>query len=235
MPTFHELFHRYLAPSLDKQLLLNDLVQDWPQTSGDLQAGRFSFTQNPNADDLQFSVQVLGSEGRDDRWLWIWANQQSSFPSQVTEAAEWVREFGQEHNIPEFTTPGFSIEYDRPGNFLTGSALAGTVCCMLDAFAYLPLPMAGANAFVLLKNDVINDDVENPAARICNVFPMLLNDNWVVPDLKLAFQGYLEFYGFESHWDGDTVEAAHPSGIVNASFDEAGRLTDLAARVPGPV
>jgi hypothetical protein len=102
VPTFLELQDDAALLSLEHQLQLIDTVgeRDWET---DLAEPRFSFTGASRIDCT--SVNLLGSAAPGPKsWLWSWANP-FGYRREVLELAEQVRAFGEQHNIPEFTTP----------------------------------------------------------------------------------------------------------------------------------
>jgi hypothetical protein len=227
MATFSDLFHRHIAASLDKQLAFNDLKQRWQDFSCDMQRGKLILSKNANATDLAFDIQILGSEGSDDTWQWIW-HSPGAFPARLQEVAQAMRTLGQQDSIPEFTEPIVQIQRN---SFLTGSAIAAVACCMHNAFAYVPLPYQNGNAFVLVQTQMNLSKYDNPITRMATVFPQLTTGNWAIPDFRRAFEGYCAYYSLEFLREDNNVVAHHPQyGSITAHFNDYNRLLNIEAK-----
>ncbi len=66
----------------------------------------FSKSQGPS---LVCRMQIAGTYSRDSRtWMWSWNN--PSIQEHLREAATIARRFGQEHDLPELTAPGWAAD-----------------------------------------------------------------------------------------------------------------------------
>jgi hypothetical protein len=184
------LYLRHAASSFDKQLHLSQVVGscEWQL---DLGSGQLSF-----GNQYHWQAQVLGTEAEESNtWLWAWANQASQIPPQVLGAALTLRLLGEHRQIPALTEPQVLLD-DFDGHFL---AMIGSGICR--ASAYYRAPYEGGAAYLLIKDDAFPLCSDAPVARIASVFPQAIS-SLEIPDHKVAFIGYLEFYGltFDLHF-----------------------------------
>ena len=101
MPTFIELQDDAALLSFEHQLHLAETVGEHAWET-DLAAPRFSFTGHHPLTCTK--VHLLGSAAPGPKsWLWSWANP-FGYRQDSLELAEQVRDFGQQHDIPELST-----------------------------------------------------------------------------------------------------------------------------------
>lgn len=209
-----------VAASLDKQLYLAELVgeEDWYL---DLATGVLSF-----GDRFAWHAQLLGTEAEETQtWLWAWANEASNVPPSLLQAALQMKAVGEEQQIPELTTPMFSLD-GIDGHFL--AMIASGVC---QANAYYRCPYDGGAAFLLIQDENFPEYNESPLQRIASVFPQAIA-TIDIPNHKLAFGGYLEHYGLVGEVEGDTLIVKDNSeAVLTAAFDDQDRLTKLDAAI----
>jgi hypothetical protein len=214
------LFCRHAAVSFGKQLLLAELIGsfDW---HFDMPLGLLSF-----GDKYQWCAQILGTEADDSQtWLWAWANEASNIPIQLLGSALTLRMLGEAHGIPELAEPELPLE-QIDGHIL---ATIGSSVCRADA--YYRCPYEGGAAFVLIKDENFPRCTEPPLARIASVFPQAISAI-EIPDHRLAFTSYLEYYGIAFEGDGMQVVAKEgDEPVLTAAFDELNRLMKLEATI----
>jgi hypothetical protein len=226
MATFADLFHRHIAGSVDKQMQLSELRQKWPEFSYDLQRGKFAFTKAQNAPDWVFDVQVVGWQGADNMWTWVWSNQ--SVPSPMQQVALEALKFGQQEGIAEFLQSQFPVQ---PSGFVTGPSISGVLSCMHNAFAYIAIPQQAGSMFILLRSQANPYPVMNPMTRMAQVFQQLTGTDYMVPNLKRAFEGYCAYYSLEFMREGNAVVATHPHhGTITATFNDYNKLLSIEAK-----
>ncbi|MGE3808983.1 MAG: DUF6882 domain-containing protein, partial [Gemmataceae bacterium] len=192
---FDGLFLRHVGMGFDKQMRLADFLErsgggDW---YFDTPSARLSFGK------IRFEAQILGSQDTvNNTWMWAWANEASKLPEQALAAAQALREFGEENQIEAFTKP--LIPCDELFTPLlvehAGHALATIAVGVLECDAYYAAPYGKGVAFLLLKDERLERNVDNALARIVSIFPQALNA-YPIADHKLALGGYLEDFGFE--------------------------------------
>ncbi len=104
MTRFSELFSALAGTAMARQIALAEFL-DERSWAVDLETGSVTF-----GDDLTYPVQLLGTESHlNDTWLWAWANP-SELPTPLLEAAQQLREYGQQQKISELTTNTFKLE-----------------------------------------------------------------------------------------------------------------------------
>ncbi|MDP9868658.1 hypothetical protein J2S55_007924 [Streptosporangium brasiliense] len=197
-----------------RQLSLMDLLGDrgW---FVDTDAGMIMF-----GEDLRFPIQLLGTEGeRAQTWLWAWANTQSGFPPGLLRAANWLREYGRQHHIPELTEG--TMPLDRVDGHLLSLLAAG-----LTGHCYYRGPYSGGAVFLLLES--VPDVVLAPVRpeRVVSVLGQ------VISTYELEHRTVVESFLGQQGWHVETTATAitgrHFSGSdLRAEFDGQGRIADL--------
>jgi hypothetical protein len=202
--------------AFDRQLLLADLIGDldWAY---DLQTGILSF-----GDRFQWRAEVLGTESEETgTWLWAWANDASDIPTNQQGASLKLKSLGEEHDIAEFTEPMMPLDH------ADGHAFASIAVGEGLGKAYYRGPYDGGAAFLLITDERLQLQVEQPLQRILTVFPQAIS-SMELADHREALRGYLEHYGFEPENEGDALLLRQQGQeVLRAEFDEQGRLREL--------
>lgn len=212
-----QLLEEHGAASWDKQMLLADLIGDgdWQLT---ISAGRITFGGRQS-----FPVQILGSEADDAQtWLWSWANSQSNLPAPLLLAAEQLREFGAQNDVPEFVDPSFGLDV-ASGHQL--SLIASGLC---GADAYYRGPYEGGAVFLLLSGAELRQPGNDTALRFIRIFNGFI---MAVPcNHRAAFCAYARYKEYALDVQGDALIATHPAGAqVRAVFDAHDRMTEMTS------
>ena len=209
----------YAAHAFDMQHYFSELVGE-SSWDVDLGSGRIIFGTR------SWRIQLLGTESEaSGTWLWAWANTESNIPAHLLVASLALKAYGELHNIPELTTPQFSLDQ------IDGHALALLASGICDANAYYRCPYEGGALFVLIMDDNFPKCQDPPLQRIATVFPQAIA-SLEIPDHKLALSGYLDSYGLSHEQDGDKIvvkEDGEP--VLTATFDELNRLTNLEVKL----
>lgn len=215
MPGFDQLFAQHAATAFARQLALADLIgdRDWQL---DITAGKATF-----GDDLQFPIQLLGTESElDGTWLWAWANEASGLPPQVLQLAAAMRAFGSEHEVAELTEPTFPL--DR----MDGTRLA-LLASGLTGRGYYRGPYDGGAVFFHLENvpetPVRPERALTVLAQIIQAFPV---------DHHTLVVAFLTQQGWRVGDEPALVTGRHPDGSdLRITFDELGRIADMSGTV----
>lgn len=209
-----------LMHSVARQLHLSRLtgLSGW---HFDLPTGMLSFGERH-----RWRTQLLGTEsGACNSWLWAWANTESNIPAHLLVASLALRAYGEQHSIPELTTPQLPLDQ------VDGHTLALLASGICEANAYYRCPYEGGALFVLIMDENFPKCTDPPLQRIATVFPQAIA-SLDIPDHKLALAGYLDHYGLSHEQDGDKLvvkESGEP--VLTATFDELNRLTNLEVKL----
>ena len=208
-------FHHLLF-AFDRQLLLADPIGDLPWAY-DLQTGILSF-----GDRFAWHAEILGTESQESgTWLWAWANEGSDIPEQQQAASLKLKALGEEHGIAEFTEPMVPLDH------ADGHAFASVAVGEGLGKAYYRGPYEGGAAFLLITDERLQLQVEEPLQRILTVFPQAISA-MEIADHREALRGYLKHYAFEAEDEGDALLVRqHGQEVLRAEFDEHGRLREL--------
>lgn len=93
--------------------------------------------------------------------------------------------------------------------------------------AYYRGPYEGGPAILLITDERLQFQVDDPLRRIVTVFPQAISVI-ELPDHREAFRGYLELYGFEPHEvNGSLAVIQNSQEALRAEFDQHGQLREL--------
>ena len=223
MTTFQDLFEQYAAIALEKQWVLQELLEeaDWQV---DLQAGILTIN---DAD--TFPVQLIGSDAdADQSWLWAWANPHLDLPASVLQAAATIRTFGEKEQIAEFTQPQLSLQS------VTGHQLAMVAANICNVDGYFVSPYDGGSIFLLLTAPMVQAKMKAKPTRMVNVFNELI-DTFPI-NHRRGFIAYLNAKGFEANInqtkDETYIVARNKQNkYIRAGFDAWDRLVELTTTV----
>ena len=206
----------------DCQLLLSTLIQGFPWTY-EVQTGVLSF-----GDRLQFNAIVLGTESEETgTWLWAWANEASGIPVELQAASLKLRSLGEEHGITELTESIVPLDHADGHTFASIAVGEGI------GKAYYRAPYDGGAAFLLITDESLRFEVENPVQRVLTVFPQAISA-MELPDHREALRGYLGHYGLvPEDDDGCLVLRDASEELLRAEFDDLNRLLRLTGSI-GP-
>lgn len=202
--------------AFDRQMLLADLIGDLPWAY-DLQTGILSF-----GGDYQWKAEVLGTESEETAtWLWAWANEASNIAADQQAASLKLKALGEEHGIVELTERMIPLEH------ADGHAFASIAVGEGLGKAYYRGQYEGGAAFLLITDDDLQFQVNEPLQRILTVFPQVISA-WELPNHRKALRGYLQHYGIEPEdQDGALLLQEDGEVVLRAEFDEHGRLTKM--------
>lgn len=215
------LFASHAAGALEKQRHLASLVGA-RRSRFDLSEGRLAF-----GDDLEFSVQVLGTATLDS-WSWAWAGTVSGIHPRLLKACAKVMEHGGEEGIAALTQPTLALE-----NGLTAHHLAMIASGLADGDAYYRCEIGPLAVYVLIQDPAYLRMRDLDPARMLVVFDQLM-ENFPVPP-RPALEGYLAFHGIEAHeQEGRLVGDAPGGGRLVIELDPEGRPRRFDLVGPSP-
>lgn len=235
-----ELITQHIAPALDKQFYLADLIgeEDWWVN---YEKATISF-----GDKLTFKIQVLGTESNlTNTWQWFWANTQS-FSPELVKASLQMRSYGEQSSIPEFVEPlipmdpladdgsfkknqtyfdPFTMSNELDGHYFSTIALG---ICNADAYFRAPYGDRGAS-FVLINYPQLRQIPES-LARVATLFPQfIMNMPFEITSHRQAFVPYLQYYNVKvQETVNEVVGIDQNNRRIVGQFDQLGRLTDLS-------
>jgi hypothetical protein len=138
------------------------------------------------------SIQIIGSSAKENgSWLWGWANRGSGFPPEALEAAEALRQVGEQSSIAELTTPALRLD-ERVNPHILGLVAVA----VLDASGYFVCSAPHGDLLVLL-DESFRTQLDRSAGRVALDFPMILAAGYPIIDPREVYAGYLEALGLE--------------------------------------
>jgi len=218
MPSFNKLLSQHIGTSFARQLAFADFLgdRDW---SLDLETGVAGF-----GDDLQFPIQLLGSEAEQSQtWLWAWANQHIEPAPESMKVVNQVRKVGEEKGIAEFTEPSFSLEQ------ADGHALSMVVAGIKGNCCYYRGPYEGGAVFFLVMGLPATLFEPVPAERVLRVIPEVLSNFSV--DHRVMATSFLKSQGFNLTEAGQQIAAERNKSTISLDFDEQARITNIGGHL----
>jgi len=218
MSKLGDLFDRHAAASWDKQQALAALVgkHSWQL---DTENGIITFN-----DRLKFPVQVLGTESDvSNSWLWAWANKVTPLPPKFLASANELRGLGEREGITELAQSQISRDKVN-GHYL--SLVASGVC---KADCYYRGPYDNGAVFVLIAAPQVGQSMDDSPAHLASMFSQVISSFEL--NHRSALRSYLEFKRYSVRETPTSLTGGSSrGGELKATFDGAGRLTDLEAK-----
>lgn len=204
------LLDQTLGAAFSRQLALEDFL------------GERSFTLNLNegeikfGEDMSFPIQILGSEAfPNNSWMWAWANARS-VPPQLAQASENLRRFGEENQLPIFTSTMVGLDE------VSGFELALASSEILGGHPVYRIPTEHYALYLILLG-LPAGSLQRPPQLAAGTLTQLLATFVLHP--RHATIDFLASQGFEVDDSGPGVAARHASGTeVKVDFDEQGRV-----------
>jgi len=196
--------------------------------------GRYQFSmadgviQFGTKEEWKYRFQCLGSTGPGPRtWLWQWANREG-FNTNILEAADAVRAFGERYQVPELTTAEWPFDDDDKLGLNVGYPMSIAGALVARNWFVFPGEFGGGSRAWLLIEGV---QLSPPSTiRTMQVITEGLATG-VIRDHQRAVSSYAALRGLG--WDGNVLTL--PDGTITIQFDEHHRLTNLtASRSPDP-
>jgi hypothetical protein len=173
----------------------------------------------------ELRISVLGSyDTVEASWLWGWANPGFGMLP-VVAAAKALRDFGQEHDVPEFAEEWVDLSGFADPRF-AAEILAFGAMGVLRADGYI-----GVQSNETGRLYMVPDDPQVPVAGPDPfALPRLLTTGGDFLN-RPAFEmvaGYFHHFGLAwSQADGKVYADLPDGGTVSVSFDEAGRVAEV--------
>jgi hypothetical protein len=232
VPTFQELQDDAALLSFEHQLHLSDIIGEhaW---DADLAEPRFSFTGSHPLTCTK--VHLIGSAAPGPKsWLWSWANP-FSYREEVLELAQFVRDFGERHNIPELSTA--EVPFDAlPGAPTDPAQVASLMMEAAKAVAkrwtgYQGPVGGGTRAGFLIEHpEFALPAPEGP--RVARVLQQSLVDLHL-NDHRRAYHAYGVNRGLSVQHNGPQMYIAGPGFSVSVQFNPQNLVTAMSANLSG--
>lgn len=215
--TEQALLECYAALAFDKQNDLYEVIGD-SSWNVDVHAGTIAFGPQ-----LVFPLQILGTFSHSSQtWLWAWANAQSNLPAGLLSQSEQLRTYGVRYSIDLLTASEFAAtEKDL---HIIGCVASG----MFGASGYYLANYGQGTMVVTVASELIDQVPKNDFVRIPYTFPQVISVFEM--NHRPAFLQYVTQKGYSVTETTNSVSVALSSGILTATFDELGRLTNLQGR-----
>lgn len=210
--SFQTIFTKYGPMALDKQENLGQIIGE--------NIGKLSIDEGTISfgDDLTFPVQILGTLATDtSKWHWAWDNKDIGFPKDLIQEAIKVKEFGEKHNIDQFTTNIFGADS------LEAHIIAMTVSGIFNDSAYYSVDFNGIIFFVTIKSNEIPKD--ETIERFVHIFNKFQKEFDVKP--KLVFKYYTQIKGYEYKEREEFSVAIIGQSRVIVGFTERGNVSHI--------
>jgi len=223
MSTFQDHFADHAASSFARQMAFGDVIGERPWNI-DIKKGVLRF-----GDDLEFPVQLLGTHAFESgTWLWVWANTQSNLPPRLIEAALHIRQLGEAQTVEAFTQPSLQL------GDITDHMIAMTCSGLEGGRCYYRAPYEGGALFVLL-DDVPAEALAPVSLPRVNTVLMEVISQFDVDHRRMvtSFLRQQGLHAASSAAASIRTERAG-EGHIEISFDELGRISNVAATLGPP-
>ncbi|NLR67991.1 hypothetical protein HGH92_27040 [Chitinophaga varians] len=209
-----DLIAQYGGIALDKQNDLSAVIGDNNWTV-DLSEGVISF-----GDQLTFPIQIMGTFSHSsETFLWGWANTQSDLPENLLQQAAQLKAYGEEHQLPLFTTGQFECAINDV--HYIGLIASG----MFGSSAYYVADYGSGALLVTIKSEVVDKVRTDSPQRVLTVFPQLIS--LFEMDHQQALASYLKAKAFDVIMKEKELSATYNGSTIVATFDELHRLASL--------
>ena len=144
-PTGSDEFQRLLDTSMAELQLKTEAHKAWglgsfDQWNIDQDAGTLVFS-NADGTTVTAPVQIIGSfNSGDNTWLWAWDN--PSIEERLTEDAQQLKQYGEQHGIERLTSPSWT------GDEADGWAMAAFAVKLCEAQGAYRAPAGSTYVFV---------------------------------------------------------------------------------------
>lgn len=221
---FHDLLLQNYIASWDKQITFAHWLKERgnPDWGFDMDTGKLTF-----GDILAFDAQLLGTEGASSKsWLWAWANSRSNIPDNLLEAANQLRQYGEAHDIPEFTTASMPLDQEVHGHHLSMVASA-----LLKANIYYRGPYQGGAMFLLVTDPNFPLTIANTPEHIVSTITQFAS-SVKTDNLRLLVTHYLETCQLNVTAIDDVVTGKFTDGsYIDVIFEGDNRLKQVKANL----
>ncbi len=228
-PQFIALYHRHVAMAFDRQMRLNEFLNE--QASG----GGWEYTTSKSmltfGTSVRFEAHDLGSYAApDSSWLWGWNNPHLALTEANSQLKNAVQQLGTEIGVPElcaeeqFSVKGLIGERLRE---YAADVFSMVLSRELGYDAYYKIPIEHGNATVLIRDHRLQFGEKLPLARIATNFPRTISA-MPVTNHREAFTGYAEAYKLKLTSTPDSITATSGSDEqLVAMFDGKNRMVNL--------
>ncbi len=221
---FHDLLmHNYIA-SWDKQITFANWLRERgnPNWEFDMDSSKLTFGEV-----IALDAQLLGTEGISSKsWLWSWANTMSNIPANLLQAANTLRQYGEDHDIEEFTTSSLPLDQEYHGHHFSMVASA-----LLDANIYYRGPYQGGAMFLLIKVPEFPIQITNTPEHVVTTITQFAASAQT-DNLRLLVTHYLETCKLNLTAIDEVLTGTFADGsYVDVIFDGDNRLQQVKANI----
>lgn len=212
---FQKLFCEHVGAAFARQVVFSTFLGD-RNRSLTLSTGKVRI-----GDDMEFPIQLLGSEVHDNKtWLWAWANRHIDPAPQSMAAVNGLRRIGKEQGIDEFSEPSFSLDVaDGHKIAMVASGIHG--CC------YSREPCNGGAAFFLVTDVPDSLLAPIPPEGVITIILEVISQFEI--DHRLMARSFLASQEFTLREEPRSVVASRDGGQFTLLFDAYDRLADIGA------
>ncbi|MPZ85836.1 MAG: hypothetical protein GEV28_37845 [Actinophytocola sp.] len=233
MPTLTELLDDAALYSFEHQLHLADTLGEHSWYA-DFKAQTFEFTGAVNRRCTRFHVLGSAAPGPGS-WLWSWANTVADYPAPILGLAEFVRDFGRQHGIPELAEPETAFQ-DFPGAPTEPHQVLSVITEAAKAVSnvwtsYNGEVGGGTRVAVLIDHPDFRLPPPEPA-RVQRVLQQSLTD-LALTDHRRAFHSYAVRRGLGATFsaDGTRLQIVGPGLDVAVRFNGQGLVVAMSSQL----
>lgn len=208
---FEDIFSKFGALALEKQGNLFKIVGE-ESSDLDIENGTVSFG------DYKFPIQIIAGFNPDENlFFWTWDNEGIGLPEEVIKEAIQIKEFGQEHDIPQYITPMFNTD------FKGANIMAMSVCSLFDDDSFCAVNYGDFVFFVTINSDEIVS-IED-ADEFLSIYYDFFR-NFEVDNID-ALEYYAKLKGYDYKYRDDFAVVKIADDRVIVGFSDMGSVNSI--------
>jgi hypothetical protein len=237
-PTIDDLFADVALISYEHQTRMIEVIGD-ADHSWDAKFDappRLVFT-TPDREIVCSRFHLLGSAAPGpESWLWSWANP-TGYPDEITALAERLRQFGEQHGIPELADGEVMFEQfpGQPTEPIRVAWLVGELAKAVSGQYTLYLGNAAGGTRIAMLAE--HPEFVLPAPTAATVLRVMQEGlmNMGQPDHRRVLHGYVTRRGLSASFvgAGELMLVTGPGFKMTIQFDELGRVAKMSSTL-GP-
>jgi hypothetical protein len=165
-------------------------------------------------------VQVIGTYSKSqETFMWSWANVHSNIPDYQLKQAKALKQYGEDHGVVEFFDPTFAADLK------ICHAMCLVAVGMFRSSCYYFADFGQGLLLLTLSAPIVDAAEKKGMPPVLQTFPQLISGFEL--NHRPTLVQYLKAKGFAVEEGDGSLKGRNGAEIVEAKFDELGRMTKL--------